>query len=90
LRTTDVRIWGVRQKKRNGKPAYEVRWSVGGRARSATRKTKGLADKFRSQLLIALDDGEQFDTVSGLPASMEEKEEKAPGRSWYAFALAYL
>lgn len=90
MRTTDVRIWGVRQKERNGKPAYEVRWSVGGRARSATRKTKGLADKFRSQLLIALDDGEQFDTVTGLPPSLEEKEEKAPGRSWYTFALAYL
>lgn len=35
----------------------------------------------------AMRDGEEFDTESGLPASMEEKKSAV---SWYAFALRYL
>ncbi|SFD78129.1 tyrosine-type recombinase/integrase [Streptomyces aidingensis] len=88
MKTTEVRIWGVRKKKgRGGKEAFEVRWSVAGRPISRSRATKGLADKLRSQLIMAVDAGEQFDTVTGLPSSLEEE---APKRTWYEFALDYL
>ncbi|OKI09338.1 integrase [Streptomyces sp. CB02923] len=87
MKTTDVRIWGVRPKSRQGRDTYEVRWTVAGREISRSRRTKGLADKLRAQLLMAQDNGEQFDTVSGLPPSMEEQ---GPLLTWYAFALKYL
>lgn len=87
MKTTDVLIWGVRVKSRQGKDTYEVRWRVGDRPISRSRRTKGLADKLRAQLLMAQEAGEQFDTETGFPPSMEEK---APARTWYAFALDYL
>ncbi|AWZ03537.1 MULTISPECIES: site-specific integrase [unclassified Streptomyces] len=87
MKTTDVLIWGVRVKSRQGKDTYEVRWRVGDRPISRSRRTKGLADKLRAQLLMAQEAGEQFDTDTGLPSSMEEK---APARTWYDFALDYL
>jgi integrase len=89
LKTTDVRIWGVRTKSRQGKDTFEVRWTVAGREISRTRRTKGLADKLRAQLLMAQENGEQFETETGFPPSMEEKA-PAPAVTWYAFALAYL
>ena len=87
LKTTDVRIWSVRAKSRQGKDTYEVRWTVAGREISRSRRTKGLADKLRAQLLMAQENGEQFDTVTGLPPSMEEQ---GPLLTWYAFAVKYL
>lgn len=87
MKTTDVRIWDVRVKQRQGKDTYEVRWVVAGREVSRSRRTKGLADKLRAQLLMAQENGEQFDTETGFPPSMEEK---APALTWYAFALKYL
>lgn len=89
MKTTDVRIWGVRAKSRKGKSSYEVRWAVAGRPFSRSRKTKGLADKMRAQLLMAQDGGEQFDTESGLPASMEEKEPEQV-RTWWEFSQDYV
>ncbi|MEC3997231.1 site-specific integrase [Actinacidiphila sp. DG2A-62] len=87
MKTSDVRIWSVRVKRRQGKDTYEVRWAVAGREISRSRATKGLADKLRARLLMAQEAGEQFDTETGLPASMEEQQ---AGLSWYAFALKYL
>ncbi|WP_416976897.1 tyrosine-type recombinase/integrase [Streptomyces sp. T028] len=87
MKTSDVRIWGVRPKRRQGKDAYELRWSVGGRPFSRTRRTQGLANKLRSQLAMAQEAGELFDDETGFPPSMEEKP---PALTWYAFALEYL
>ncbi|MFJ4688254.1 tyrosine-type recombinase/integrase [Streptomyces sp. NPDC088789] len=87
MRTTDVRIWDIREKHQRGKTSYEVRWVVAGQEFSRTRRTRGLANKLRSKLTMAQDDGEQFDTGSGLPPSMEEKP---PSVTWYEFALQYL
>ncbi|WP_411145895.1 tyrosine-type recombinase/integrase [Streptomyces sp. x-80] len=87
MKTTNVRIWSVRVKQRKGKDTYEVRWGVAGRPFSRSRSTKGLAEKLQARLLMAQDKGEQFDTETGFPPSMEEK---VPARSWYAFALDYL
>ncbi|MFE7115392.1 tyrosine-type recombinase/integrase [Streptomyces sp. NPDC057654] len=87
MRTTDVRIWDVRAKSRRGKDTFEVRWVVAGREVSRSRRTKGLADKLRSRLLMAQEAGEQFDTETGFPPSMAEKP---PALTWYAFAQEYL
>ena len=86
MKSLDVKIWGVR--KRNTKrPSYGVRWSVAGKVFSESFRTKALADHYRTKLMRAMRDGEEFDTESGLPASMAEKESAL---TWYAFALKYL
>ncbi|MFF0482709.1 tyrosine-type recombinase/integrase [Streptomyces sp. NPDC004435] len=87
MKTTDVRIWKVRTKRRQGKDTFEVRWGVAGRPFSRSRATQGLADKLRARLLMAQEAGEQFDTESGLPGSMEEQPQ---GPTWYEFALSYM
>lgn len=86
MKSLDVKVWGVR-KRNTKKPSYDVRWIVGGNVFSDQFRTKGLADNFRSKLLRAMRDGEEFDTVTGLPDSMVEK---APSMTWYAFAVRYL
>ncbi|MCX5612189.1 site-specific integrase [Streptomyces sp. NBC_00047] len=86
MKSTDVRVWSIRVKP-GKRPSYQVRWKVAGQLFSETRKTKALADSFRSKLLRATRDGEEFDTASGLPDSMTER---TVGLSWYSFALRYL
>lgn len=86
MKSLDVKVWGVR--KRDTKtPSYGVRWSVAGNVFSDSFRTKALADHYRAKLMSAMRGGEEFDTETGLPASMEEK--KSP-LSWYDFALRYL
>ncbi|MFE7774505.1 tyrosine-type recombinase/integrase [Streptomyces sp. NPDC057445] len=86
MKSLDVKVWGVR--KRDTKtPSYGVRWYVAGNVFSETFRTKALADHYRAKLLKATRDGEEFDTESGLPASMAEKKSAL---TWYAFALKYL
>ncbi|WP_419997782.1 tyrosine-type recombinase/integrase [Streptomyces boninensis] len=86
MKSLDVRIWGVR-KRPTKKISYDVRWSVAGEVFSETFRTKGLADHFRSRLLRAAKEGEEFDTETGLPASMSAT---VISTSWYAFAQRYL
>lgn len=86
MKSLDVKVWGVR--KRDTKtPSYGVRWSVAGNVFSDSFRTKALADHYRAKLMTAMRAGEEFDTETGLPASMEQK--KSP-LSWYDFALKYL
>lgn len=86
MKSLDVKVWGVR--KRDTKtPSYGVRWSVAGNVFSDSFRTKALADHYRAKLMSAMRGGEEFDTESGLPGSMEQK--KSP-LSWYDFALRYL
>ncbi|MFJ5216975.1 tyrosine-type recombinase/integrase [Streptomyces sp. NPDC088354] len=86
MKSLDVKVWAVR--KRNTKtPSYNVRWSVGGQVFSDTFRTKGLAENFRSKILRAAHDGEEFDADCGLPGSMAAKK---PTLTWYDFALKYL
>jgi integrase len=86
MKSLDVKVWSVR-KRNTKKPSYNVRWTVAGSVFSEQFRTKGLADHFRSKLLLATREGEEFDTVTGLPDSLVEK---APTKTWYAFALDYL
>ena len=82
-----VRIWSVVQNQRSKKPSFIVRWSVGGERQAATFGTKGLADRFRSRLIRATEDGEAFDVETGLPDSMRDAKKAT---SFLAFALAYM
>ncbi|HZY77442.1 MAG TPA: hypothetical protein VFE40_14080, partial [Jatrophihabitantaceae bacterium] len=84
--TTDVRFWEVRRARTTKVVAWEVRWVVGGRPRSSSRRTKGLAEAFLAELRQAARAGEAFDVATGLPTSMLP----APSaQTWLAFAQAY-
>jgi integrase len=74
VKTTEVKIWGIRQNKSSKKLSYEIRWKVGTKPQSATRRTKALAEAFQSSLRQAAKNGEEFDIETGLPDSMIEAE----------------
>ncbi|WP_369042377.1 tyrosine-type recombinase/integrase [Streptomyces sp. Midd1] len=86
MKSLNVKIWGVR-KRPSKRPSYDVRWSVSDKVFSETFRTKALADHYRSKLMSAARDGEEFDDACGLPESMSEKKAEL---TWYAFALKYL
>ncbi|MGW5434840.1 hypothetical protein ACWET9_48470 [Streptomyces sp. NPDC004059] len=86
MKSLDVKVWGVR--KRDTKvPSYGVRWNIAGNVFSESFRTKALAEHYRAKLMRAMREGEEFDTESGLPASMDKKKAEL---SWYDFALRYL
>ncbi|WP_433892751.1 tyrosine-type recombinase/integrase [Streptomyces sp. CA-111067] len=87
MRTTDVRVFGIQHDERRKKPSFRLRWKVAGKPFSYTARTKGLAEAYQGKLRQAMRDGEEFDTATGLPPSLEEK---AADVSWYEFALTYL
>lgn len=87
MKSTDVRVFGIQHDERVKKPSFRVRWKVAGKTYSHTARTKGLAEAYQGKLRKAMRDGEEFDTGTGLPPSMEEKRTEV---SWYEFALAYL
>lgn len=86
MKSLDVKIWGVR-KRASKRPSYDVRWSVADQVFSETFRTKALADHYRTKLMRAARDGEEFDDATGLPDSMAEQKAKL---TWYDFALKYL
>ena len=94
MRTSNVRIWDVRQKTGRKKPSFEIRWMTGDKSHSRSRRTKALADAFRSDLLQAAKRGEEFDVKTGLPPSMmeaePEPETELPARTVLAVAHAYV
>jgi hypothetical protein len=49
---------------------YEVRWKTAGAMHSSRKRTRALAEAFQSGLRQAAQNGEEFDTSTGLPASM--------------------
>jgi integrase len=85
--TTEVRFWEVRRNRSSRASSYEVRWVVGGRGRSRTRRTKALAESFLAELRQAARRGEAFDVETGLPTSMLAA---TPGLTWYAFVLKFV
>ncbi|MER5683116.1 hypothetical protein [Streptomyces sp. NPDC002205] len=82
-----VRVWEIRERPDRRK-GFEVRWTVGGREKSESFLTKGLAESRRSKLMTAARDGEPFDTRSGLPAS--EIRALKQRNTWYVLAREYL
>lgn len=90
MKTTDVMIWGIRLKKRKT-PVWEIRWKTSDKPHSTTRRTKGLAELFQSDLRQAARRGEEFDVATGLPDSMTEPTTQPdPGRSALDVAQSYV
>ncbi|MFH8404497.1 tyrosine-type recombinase/integrase [Streptomyces sp. NPDC018019] len=83
--TFDVEIWSIRARKGRPKP-FELRWRVGSRPHSKSYKTKSQADGRRAELLTALQNRQQFDVETGLPAA-ELEALNCP--TWYDHAVAY-
>jgi integrase len=65
----DVRIFGIqdRSSRPESRKPRVARWKVDGKEHSRSFRTKAEADRFRSRLLVAQQDGERFDRPTGLP-----------------------
>jgi integrase len=70
-RIQDVRVFGIqdRRSRLGATRPWVVRWRVEGRHRSRAWRTKAEADHHRSELLVALRNGERFDAATGEPDS---------------------
>ena len=66
---------------------YYVKWRVDGRDRTRSFKTRVEADRFRSGLLTAVQDGERFDAATGEPTSWLEHS-GAP--TWWGWSQDWL
>ena len=65
-----VRVFGIQSRRGEGRAKpWVVRWEVDGRRASRSFKTKALAERYRSELMVAHDRGERFDRTSGEPLS---------------------
>ncbi|AGP55898.1 MULTISPECIES: tyrosine-type recombinase/integrase [Streptomyces violaceusniger group] len=85
--TFNVRIWAVRQRKDLRRTTAELRWKVGNTPHSESFATKTQADGRRAELLMAVNKGEAFDEVTGLPLSELRKLNDV---SWYQHARDYI
>ena len=82
----DVRIHTIRRRPDRRRP-FEVRWHAGGRARSRSIITRGLADSYRAELIRAARQGLDFSARTGEPASWATR---LPATiSWLDHAGAY-
>ena len=82
----DVRIHAIRRRPDRRRP-FEVRWHGGGRARSRSFITRGLADSYRAELVRAARQGLDFSPGTGEPACWA-----TPGpatTSWLEHAAVY-
>lgn len=70
MKSYKVSVWKISVNQSAKKPTYLVRWSVEKVPFHEVFKTKALADRFRAKLLGAVEKGEPFDTVAGLPDSL--------------------
>ena len=61
-RPQDVRVWSIQDRRTSSRnnQGWIVRWVVDGKTFSRSFRTRALADRFRSRLLIAHDHGERF------------------------------
>ena len=64
----DVRVWSIQKKPDRPRP-YVVRWMVDRRSHSRSYRTKAQAERFRSRLLLAQQQGERFSDRTGEPVS---------------------
>ncbi|MFI6526589.1 tyrosine-type recombinase/integrase [Streptomyces uncialis] len=81
-----VRFWEIRERTGRQK-GFEVRWTVSGREKSESFRTKGLAESRRAKLMTAARDGEPFDPRTGLPTS--ELRALKQRTTWYTLAREY-
>jgi hypothetical protein len=67
----DVAVFAIETRKQGPATSYRVRWRVDAKRFTRTFPKKGLAESFRSELIVATRKGEDFSTETGLPASMD-------------------
>ena len=80
----EVKIFGVQDRRLTGagKNPWLVRWSIAGRQRSRSFRTKTEADRFRSHLQHAKTIGEPFDVETGEPMSWLPGASDTPIHTW--------
>jgi hypothetical protein len=64
----DVRIHAMRRRRNRRRP-FEVRWHVGGRGKSRSFITRGLAGSYRAELVRAARQVLAFDPAAGEPTA---------------------
>lgn len=66
-----IRIYALQNRRGDGrlKLAHIGRWSIDGRQKSRSFRTKAEADRFRVELLKAAEGGDRFDPDTGEPSS---------------------
>src|ERR1700691_5511980 len=90
--TRDVRRpWKIGKARSKSRP-HMVRWVVAGEVFTETFASFALADGFRSELIQAINKGEEFDVATGLPPSQLPVSEPDPESqlSWLQFCTDYL
>jgi integrase len=68
----DVAVYGLQRRagERHQRP-WIVRWSLTGRQRSRSFRTRAEAERYRAGLILAVQRGEPFDSLNGEPASWQ-------------------
>ena len=67
---------------------WYVKWRIDGRDRSRSFKTKAEADRLRSVLLLAVQEGQLFDEETGLPAAWSPTTSSGP--TWWSWSREWL
>lgn len=80
----DVRIWSIQDRRNHPKARkpWLVRWVVDGELCSQSFRTKAQADRYRSRLLVAHQDGEWFDPRTGEPESWTPAADAQQVHAW--------
>ncbi|MGL5824034.1 MAG: hypothetical protein ACRCYU_04235, partial [Nocardioides sp.] len=84
----DVRIWSILRYDGQRRSTYTVRWKVDGKRWRKTFPNRAQADAYRSELNIAVRNGEPFEIATGQPLSAVRRARD--GVSWYDFACRYV
>jgi integrase len=79
-----VHVHGIqdRRSQERVKKPWVVRWSIDGVGRSRSFRTRVEADRYRTQLLIARQDGDRFDNASGEPETWKPSPEDQTVFNW--------
>jgi integrase len=67
----DVAVFAIETRSQGSTTSYRVRWRVTAKRFTRTFAKKGLAESFRSELIVATRKGEDFGEETGLPGSMD-------------------
>jgi len=87
VKSFEVQIWEITQRKDRKARPWRVRWAVGGQRHEEMFRTKALANSFRSELVTAANAGKPFDTETGRPISAARAENTT---TWYAHSRKYI
>jgi integrase len=80
----EVKVFGVQDRRSFAlaKLPWVVRWSIDGRQRSKSHRTRAEAERYRSVLLHAQHSGELFDNETGEPASWQPQATDVRVHEW--------